>query len=168
MNISDFENVLWQSRCNAGKLLRALIFIPLALFFFMLLIIVFVGYPIFVLAIIALIVITAVILTILSQKNRWLNPQLIFLATDEGVILTMKSNPSYFLAEYESIGNYTYEIVNDRFATMTLRFKFPIFAGVFGKLNSMTMAKIENFELLKIILENHGICCEQEMKMTED
>ncbi|MDE5756792.1 MAG: hypothetical protein K2I23_06860 [Clostridia bacterium] len=161
MDAIDFENVLWRSNCHSSKLPTILTFIPLitliGIFFAMSVF----GFGAVVITLIVLTVAGIVWIIVYGRTHRWQNPQLIFIMTETCVIFTSKNNNSYFYNEYENIADYSYVQHDERYASVTLNFRHVANAGAFGKITSMTMAKIENFELVKKILEDKEIPCVQ-------
>ena len=161
MNNLNFENMLWTSKCNAGKLLLAIGFVPVILLIAIPFSIHFVGFSALPITLLILFVVTLIVYMVYCRKHRWINPQLIFVMTEQGVIFTTKNNNSYFFNEYENIADYSYVQHDEKYATVTLNFRYPADAGAYGKLTSLTMAKIENFQTVKDILEMKEIPCVQ-------
>lgn len=161
MDANNFQNVLWRSKCNAGKLPLAIGFLSLVFFILIFFAMHFFGFGAIVIILIVLFLADIIFTIVYSAKHRWHNPQLIFILTEEGVIFTMKNNPSYFFNEYENIADYSYVKHDEKYATVTLNFRHLEEAGIFRKISSLTMAKIENFELVEKILETKGIPCVQ-------
>lgn len=161
MNNLNFDNILWQSKCNAGKALIAVGIIPLVLLIATPFSIHFLGFSAIPITIFILFLITMTAYTIYCRKHRWINSKLIFVLTETCVIFTSKNNTSYFYNEYENIADYSYVKHDEKFATVTLNFRHAANAGAFGKITSMTMAKIENFDIVQDILETKGIPCIQ-------
>ena len=161
MNNLNFDNILWRSKCNTGKLLIALGFIPVILLISVPFSINFLGFSALPITLLVLFFVSIIVYCIICRKNRWLNPQLTFTMTETCVMFTTKNSNSFFYNEYENIADYSYVKHDDKFATVKLNFRHPSDAGVFGKITSMTMAKIEYFERVQEILELKGIPCKQ-------
>ena len=161
MNNLNFDNILWRSKCNAGKVLLAIGIIPLILLIATPFSIHFLGFSAIPITLFILFIVTLIVYMVYCRKHRWINPQLIFVMTETCVIFTTKNNNSYFYNEYENIADYSYVKHDEKYATVTLNFRHPSDAGAYGKLTSMTMAKIENFEIVQDILETKGIPCIQ-------
>ena len=157
MDANNFQNVLWRSKCNAGKLPLAIGFLSIAFLLCIFLSMHFLGFGAVVIVFIVLFLADIIFTIAYSAKHRWHNPQLIFILTEEGVISTMKNNPSYFFNEYENIADYSFIKHNEKYTTVTLNFRHATDAGSFRQINSLTMAKIENFESVQKILETKGI-----------
>ena len=161
MNNLNFDNILWKSNCNAGKALIAMGIIPLVLLIATPFSIHFLGFSAVPITIFILFLVTMTIYTVYCRKHRWINPKLIFVLTETGVIFTSKNNNSYFYNEYENIADYSYVKHDEKYTSVTLNFRKPADAGAFGKILSMTMAKIENFDVVQDILETKEIPCIQ-------
>ena len=161
MDANNFDGVLWRSKCHASKLPTVLSFIPLitmlGIFFAMSVW----GFGAVVITLIVLTVVGIVAIIVYGRTHRWHNSQLIFIMTEDGVIFTMKNNNSYFSCEYENIADYSFVKHDDRYASVTFNFRHLENAGSFGNLSSLTMVRIENFELVQEILESKEIPCVQ-------
>ena len=161
MNNLNFDNILWKSKCHASIIPTILTFIPLitllGIFFGMSVF----GFGAVVITFIVLTVVGIIWIIVYGRTHRWANPQLIFVMTETCVIFTTKNNNSYFYNEYENIADYSYVTHDEKLTSVTLNFRHVADAGAFGKITSMTMTKIENFEIVKDILEAKEIPCVQ-------
>ncbi|MDE6200749.1 MAG: hypothetical protein K2M47_02550 [Clostridiales bacterium] len=154
-----FENALWQSRPHTnqplwylmGPMIVFLVAIPFVIHFFG------VGVVFGIDVVIALGLLFAV--CIVGRKFKWHNNKLLFAVMSNGVYFTVTNNNqnnSYFQEDFSNVKGYSC-VQEGGHNTVTIFFKQPANAGVFGNITFMKMIKIENFDKLQEVLNSFSI-----------
>lgn len=153
-----FENALWQSRPHTnqplwyimGPMIVFLVAIPFVIHFFG------VGVVFGIDVVLALGFLFAV--CIFGRRFKWHNTKLLFAVMENGVYFTVTNNSqsSYFQEDFSNIKGYTC-VQEGGYNTVTILFKQPANAGVFGNIKFMKMIKIENYDKLQEVLTSHSI-----------
>lgn len=160
-----FENAIWKSRSHAkqplwflmGPMLVFLVAIPFMIHFF--------GVGLIFGIDVALTIVLLIVICAIGRKFKWNNGKLLFAAAPAMIFFTnvTASNGSYFSERFENVKGYSSK-PDGNFVTVTVYFKQPTNAGVFGNLSSMKMIKIENFEKLQAIFQAAGLPLVEESK----
>lgn len=153
-----FNGAIWESGCHANaKGLLCMSFAPLVTLILIPFSIHFFGFGALAIALCVVTVLLLAAIMIFGRKAKWINPKLIFALSDEGVLFTSKdNNNSFFNESYANMQGYSFKDEGE-FTTIVIYFKIPANAGAYGNLKSLSMVKVENGELAKKTLEEHGV-----------
>lgn len=166
-----FHNASWESRVHSKNIVVTVLLTLMCVSFVAIpFIIQFLGVGIAFGIDVVLSMCLLVAVCVVARIRRWYNPHGIFaLANGDtargkegGIYYTQVQKnattmTSYFFCEFSNMSGYKVDSTMGELTTATVFFKTRSNAGVMGNLKSITLVLVENFDVAKQILENHGV-----------